>query len=92
MTNQSIVSVVDAGVYSYEDKVAIRQAVIDALERVKANELLHPGQTVLIKPNLVSDINYNKQGGTYCLYTQPEVIEPVVEFVCHALASRQAEI
>ncbi len=85
MTNQSIVSVVDAGVYSYEDKVAIRQAVIDALERVKANDLLHPGQTVLIKPNLVSDINYNKQGGTYCLYTQPEVIEPVVEFVCHAL-------
>ena len=85
MTNQSIVSVVDAGVYSYEDKVAIRQAVIDALERVKANELLHPGQTVLIKPNLVSDINYNKQGGTYCLYTQPEVIDPVVEFVCHAL-------
>ena len=58
------------GIYSYENKKSrFENAVVDALNRIKANEVLHPGQTVLIKPNLVSDINYNKQGGIYCLYT-----------------------
>lgn len=85
MINQSIVSLVNAGTTSYEDKDTIRLAVIEALDRINASELLHPGQTVLIKPNLVSDVNYNKQAGTDCLYTQPEVIDPVVEYVCCAL-------
>lgn len=85
MKKQSVISLVKTGIYSYENKKAIRNAVVDALNRIKANEVLHPGQTVLIKPNLVSDINYNKQGGIYCLYTQPEVIEPVVEYICQAL-------
>jgi uncharacterized protein (DUF362 family) len=85
MTNQSIVSLIKTGTDSYENREAIRHSVIDALDRINAHELLHPGQMVLIKPNLVSDRNYNKQGGTYCLYTQPEVIEPVVEYVCCAL-------
>lgn len=52
MKKQSVISLVKTGIYSYENKKAIRNAVVDALNRIKANEVLHPGQTVLIKPNL----------------------------------------
>lgn len=44
-----------------------------------------PGQTVLIKPNLVRDKNILKDGGTACLYTQPAVAAPVIDYVCVAL-------
>ena len=85
MKKQSVISLVKTGIYSYENKKAIRNAVVDALNRIKANEVLHPGQTVLIKPNLVSDINYNKQGGILLFIYSTRGIEPVVEYICQAL-------
>lgn len=47
-------------------------------------EYVHPGDRVLIKPNLVMHTNPSG-GGTECLYTQPEVVGAVIEFVLIAL-------
>lgn len=47
-------------------------------------KFISPGQTVLIKPNLVMDKN-RSGGGTDCLYTQPSVVAPVIDYVCIAL-------
>jgi len=44
-----------------------------------------PGDNVLIKPNLVMDINYNERGGTECLYTQPSVVAAIIDYVIIAL-------
>lgn len=46
--------------------------------------LISPGQTVLIKPNLVMDRNISGAGEA-CLYTQPAVVAPVIDYVCIAL-------
>lgn len=45
---------------------------------------VHPGDKVLIKPNLVMHSNPSGEG-TECLYTQPEVVEAAIEFVLTAL-------
>ncbi len=45
---------------------------------------ISPGQTVLIKPNLVMDRNISGEG-TACLYTQPAVVAPVIDYVIIAL-------
>lgn len=46
---------------------------------------IKPGDTVLLKPNLVMDYNQNKSGGVECLYTQPGVVAAVVDYVIIAL-------
>lgn len=48
-------------------------------------EYVHPGDNVLIKPNLVMDVNFNKEGGTDCLYTNPSVVAAVIDYVIIAL-------
>lgn len=48
-------------------------------------EIVKPGDTVLIKPNWVQHFNVNKNAGTECLYTQPSVIAPIVDYVIKAL-------
>ena len=48
-------------------------------------EVIHPGDTVLIKPNLVMHKNANVFDGTDCLYTQPEVVAPVIDYALIAL-------
>ena len=48
-------------------------------------EYVNPGDNVLIKPNLVMDVNFNKQGGTDCLYTNPSVVAVVIDYVVIAL-------
>lgn len=48
-------------------------------------EFIKPGMRVLIKPNLVMESNSNPDGGTDCLYTQPSVVAPVVDYVVLAL-------
>ena len=58
---------------------------------VKWNPLkdyVKPGNTVLIKPNLVMDVNFNKEGGTDCLYTNPSVVAPVIDYVLIALEGK----
>lgn len=47
-------------------------------------ELIHPGDHVLLKPNLVMDYNLSNQG-TECLYTQPGVVAAVLDYVILAL-------
>ncbi len=47
--------------------------------------LIKPGNTVLIKPNLVMDVNLLPQEGVECLYTQPGVVVPVIDYVILAL-------
>ena len=44
-----------------------------------------PGNTVLIKPNLVMDVNGNRSQGTECLYTHPSVVAAVIDYVLIAL-------
>ncbi len=48
-------------------------------------EWIKPGMNVLIKPNLVTDYNRNPTGGTECLYTQPSVVAPVIDYIQIAL-------
>lgn len=45
---------------------------------------INPGDTVLLKPNLVMD-NNPSGGGTDCLYTQPSVVAAVIDYVVIAL-------
>lgn len=47
-----------------------------------------PGNNVLIKPNLVMDGNFNPEGGTDCLYTQPGVVAAVIDYTLIALKGR----
>lgn len=47
-------------------------------------KFITPGMTVLIKPNMVIDVN--KSGyGTDCLYTHPSVIAPIIDYTLLAL-------
>lgn len=49
--------------------------------------IVAPGNTVLIKPNLV--LHENKSGGGVdCLYTNPSLVAAVVDYVCVALKGR----
>lgn len=45
---------------------------------------VRPGDKVLVKPNLVMDVNPSGQG-TDCLYTHPSVISAVIDYVVIAL-------
>ena len=48
------------------------------------SKFIKPGDTVLIKPNMVMHIN-TSGAGEECLYTQPSVVAPVVDYVIKAL-------
>ena len=50
-------------------------------------EIIKPGDRVLLKPNLVMDVNGNRNGGTECLYTQPAVVAAVIDYVWIALGT-----
>lgn len=49
--------------------------------------IVHPGDHVLIKPNLVMHINLGS-GGTECLYTQVSVVAAVVDYVIIAMQGK----
>ena len=51
-------------------------------------EYIQPGNTVLIKPNLVREINLNSEGGTDCIYTNPAVVAPVIDYILIALKGK----
>lgn len=48
-------------------------------------DIIVPGNTVLIKPNLVKESNDIKENGTDCLYTHPSVVAAVIDYVVIAL-------
>lgn len=50
-------------------------------------DFIKPGDNVLIKPNLVMDNNPSGEG-TDCLYTQPAVVAPMVDYVLIALRGK----
>lgn len=47
-------------------------------------DIIHVGDTVLVKPNLVMDKNLY-DGNTDCLYTQPSVVAPIIDYIAIAL-------
>lgn len=51
------------------------------------SEMIKPGNTVVIKPNLVLHKNYRKgyEDDVECVYTQPCVVAPVIDYVVIAL-------
>lgn len=51
------------------------------------SKYITPGDKVLIKPNLVMDYNQSNEG-TECLYTQAEVVDAVLDYVCKALGGK----
>ena len=51
-------------------------------------EIIKPGNTVLIKPNMVMDVNGIPEQGTECLYTHPSVVAAVVDYVVIALQGK----
>ena len=72
---------------------AVREAFIEMQfdkERINKQDwnplkdIVKPGMTVLVKPNMVMDSNHSG-GGTDCLYTNPAVVAPVLDFVIKAL-------
>lgn len=48
-------------------------------------DLIAQGDTVLVKPNMVSHKNGNAEGGTDCLVTHPSVVRAVLDYVVLAL-------
>ena len=75
----------------------VYKAVREALHLLKMDEdnygtsnwnpfkdVINLGDTVLIKPNLVMHENTSGEG-TDCLYTQPSVVAPVIDYVAIAL-------
>lgn len=48
-------------------------------------EYVKPGDTVLIKPNMVMHKNHIEQNGTDCLYTNPSVVAAITDYVWIAL-------
>ena len=51
-------------------------------------EIITPGDRVLLKPNMVTHANHNPDGGTECLYTQAQVVRPVIDYALKALAGK----
>ena len=71
---------------------AVRESIkIMGLDRGRIGEkewnpfgdFIMPGMTVLIKPNLVMDIN-RAGAGTDCLYTHPSVVAPIIDYTIKA--------
>lgn len=50
-------------------------------------EFIKPGDQVLIKPNFVMDINRSGDG-TDCLYTNPSVVAPVIDYAVIAMRGK----
>lgn len=48
-------------------------------------DLIAPGQTVLLKPNMVHHHNGNESCGTDCLVTHPSIVRAVLDYVILAL-------
>lgn len=49
------------------------------------SEIIHPGETVLLKPNLVYHRNFIPEHGLTCLITHPSLVRAVVDYVIIAL-------
>lgn len=47
--------------------------------------IVKPGNTVVLKPNMVMDVNGIAEKGTDCLYTQPSIVAAVLDYVIIAL-------
>lgn len=48
-------------------------------------EFINPGDVVLVKPNMVKDLNENNNFGTDCLITHPSIVRTVVDYILIAL-------
>lgn len=96
--NDGYVSVVKTDCYDYTNHQMIHQMVEQALMLLEMDishygtkewnplgEIIKPGMQVLIKPNLVMDENHIRENGTDCLYTQPVIVEAVIDYVVKAL-------
>lgn len=57
----------------------------DSPEWNPLGELIEPGNTVLLKPNMVMHENHIKEEGTDCLYTHPSIVAAVLDYVIIAL-------
>ncbi len=51
-------------------------------------EYITPGDKVLLKPNLVLEINYNLAAGIECVYTHPAITAAVIDYVVIALQGK----
>lgn len=47
--------------------------------------IVNPGDYVLIKPNMVMDENHIRENGTDCLYTNPSIVAPIIDYIVIAL-------
>ncbi len=52
------------------------------------SEFILPGETILVKPNMVSHVNGNNEAGTDCLVTHPSIVRAVVDYVILALRGK----
>lgn len=52
------------------------------------SEFVAPGETVLVKPNMVCHVNGDKNYGTDCLVTHPSIVRAVLDYVVLALKGK----
>lgn len=82
-----------SGVSSYgEAGPAVHRAVRDALGQPDGvrplGDLVHPGHTVVVKPNLVRDFRERASNDADCLFTHGAVVRAVLELAAEALDGR----
>ena len=52
------------------------------------SNIIKPGDTVLLKPNMVMDINHSKHGDEKSLYTHPSIVAAMIDYTIIALKGR----
>ena len=76
------VSIVNSNAMNYDNVDLIDDAVRRELDSLCIPKgYIKEGMNILIKPNLVMDKNGLAEEGTDCLYTQPSVVKPVIDFI-----------
>lgn len=86
--NETKISLIDAQTCTYSEREKIEKAVLYAINDLElTDDFLVPGMNILIKPNLVMDKNRLSDQGTDCLYTQCEVVKPVLDYIFNKLGT-----
>ena len=86
-SDNSVIGIIDSKTFDYSDEKRVEAACLEAL-RIIDDETILPGMTVLIKPNMVMDVNEIQEYGTDCLYTNVSVLKPVVDYVLNKLEGK----
>lgn len=87
--SNSVVNLISLNEYNYSNEKNILSNIQLALDGLDlSDEYFRENMNVLIKPNLVMDVNQNPVAGTECLYTQPIIIKGVIDYILNKTNSK----